>query len=46
MEACLLKEMESVSWVQVLDGGVCVTFSVYTLWKNMNPSVLLPNMGK
>ena len=38
--------MDSVSQVQILDKGVCISLHAYAFKKDMNPFILSPAMGK
>ena len=39
-------EMDTVTWVQILDKGDCISHSTNTLRKGMNPITLSTVMGK
>ena len=39
-------EMDTVTWVQILDETDCISHSTNTLGKGMNPIILPPVMGK
>ena len=38
--------MDRVIWVQILDEAVGISHRTNTLGKDMNPTILLPVMGK
>ena len=38
--------MDTVTQVQILDETDCISHSINTLGKGMNPIILLPGMGK
>ena len=40
------KEMESATWVQILDEAVCISLHADALKKGMNPSILSQVKGK
>ena len=41
-----LKEMDTETKVQILDGAVCTSRSINTEEKGINPIILPPSMGK
>ena len=38
--------MNMATWVQILDGDICISHCTNILGKDMNPIILLPAMGK
>ena len=39
-------EMDTATWVQILNESDCISHSTNTLGKGMNPAILPPAMGK
>ena len=45
-DACDVMEMDTVTQVQILDKADCISHSINTFGKGMNPIILPPAMGK
>ena len=46
MYCLLLKEMDTVTWVQILGKAVCILHSADTFGNSILPTILTPALGK